>query len=416
MLDQTMIEPQGRYVVAVSGGPDSMALLMMMVDQTKNLMVAHVDYQVRPTSGRDRHIVEETCKKLGIPLRIYYAPPAPQGRNFQSWAREERYRFFQELVQEFKADALLIAHQQDDLLESFWMKRIQKRATRHVSIAERAQLYQMKVLRPLWQVSRADLRSYCLTNKIPFGDDETNATPAYERNRVRQHLAQFSKEERHQLLREMQEAEAKAQAFERTLAQVYASCLQGRQMYLPTFCAQSSAVKQALLLRYLGDQQAELMQVISPRFYAQVSRQLCGQKANVTIPYGRHGLVRKTYDWIEWVQEEKKEELKPIIMETVTSTRFGNWRIQTEGPAKLGIGLLETDFPLTIRQWLPGDRVMLQGGHKKVGRLFIDAKLPPHERHSIPLLFNHEGTLLFIPGLYKENMRKRLQSTLYMVK
>ena len=93
-----------KCVVACSGGPDSMALLDQLNKQGKDIVVAHVNYKHRDTADRDEKIVKEYCKKYDIPVRVLY--PVHEKGNFQAWARDVRYAFFEEVADEFDTKLL----------------------------------------------------------------------------------------------------------------------------------------------------------------------------------------------------------------------------------------------------------------------------------------------------------------------
>ena len=92
-----------KCVVACSGGPDSMALLDQLNKQGD-------------TADRDEKIVKEYCKKYDIPVRVLY--PVHEKGNFQAWARDVRYAFFEEVADEFDTKLLYVAHQMDDVIET----------------------------------------------------------------------------------------------------------------------------------------------------------------------------------------------------------------------------------------------------------------------------------------------------------
>jgi len=117
-----------KYLAAVSGGPDSMAMLDQYKDQIA--IVCHVNYNKRNSSIRDKQIVLDYCKKnnlececLDIDKKIY---ELNSHRNFQTLARELRYSFFENIGKKYQIFNLLVAHNLDDFLETAYMQQ-----TRH---------------------------------------------------------------------------------------------------------------------------------------------------------------------------------------------------------------------------------------------------------------------------------------------
>src|SRR5436853_6693631 len=101
------------YIVAVSGGPDSMFLLDKMRSGGYNLVVAHVNYQKRTTSTKDQKIVQNYCQKHSLIYEIHLVKDIPKG-NFQEQARRIRYTFFQQLAQKYKTKYIVVAHHFND--------------------------------------------------------------------------------------------------------------------------------------------------------------------------------------------------------------------------------------------------------------------------------------------------------------
>ena len=107
-----------KYCVAVSGGCDSMTLLDQCIKKGLDIIVAHVNYQKRESAKRDELLVRDYCEKHHVPFFVKYCPTVYKG-NFQGYARKFRYDFFRDLCKQEKCDSFLVAHQQDDLFETY---------------------------------------------------------------------------------------------------------------------------------------------------------------------------------------------------------------------------------------------------------------------------------------------------------
>ena len=108
---------QGAWLAAVSGGADSMAMLDLCRRSGVRLHVAHVNYHKRESAMRDQRLCEEYCSRYAIPLHCLYAQNRTAD-NFQAEARRERYAFFAALCSEHSLSGVIVAHQQDDVLET----------------------------------------------------------------------------------------------------------------------------------------------------------------------------------------------------------------------------------------------------------------------------------------------------------
>ena len=116
------LDKNQKYVVACSFGPDSMALLDMLQKQSYQIIVAHVNYHKRNESNSEEKALRKYCFDHFIPCEVLDTKGMTCDKNFQEWAREVRYQFFKKVVEMYDAKAVLVAHQQDDLLETFLMQ------------------------------------------------------------------------------------------------------------------------------------------------------------------------------------------------------------------------------------------------------------------------------------------------------
>ncbi|MFR2885561.1 MAG: tRNA lysidine(34) synthetase TilS [Merdibacter sp.] len=178
---------QGAWLAAVSGGADSMAMLDLCRRSGVRLHVAHVNYHKRESAMRDQRLCEEYCSRYAIPLHCLYAQNRTAD-NFQAEARRERYAFFAALCSEHSLSGVIVAHQQDDVLETYVMQKQRGSIPQHYGLQAETVLHGVRVIRPLLDQPRAALREYFETSGISFGDDESNASDDYQRNRVRHHV------------------------------------------------------------------------------------------------------------------------------------------------------------------------------------------------------------------------------------
>ena len=109
--------PKEKLLVGLSGGADSVALLLLLLDSGAEVAAVHVNHGLRgEASDGDEAFVRELCSQLHVPLMTFRAcPPENPGEN---WAREVRYGFFRQAMQETGADALVLAHHRDDQAET----------------------------------------------------------------------------------------------------------------------------------------------------------------------------------------------------------------------------------------------------------------------------------------------------------
>ena len=174
-----------KFLLAVSGGMDSIFLLHMFYEMQKmydfRLGIAHYNYKTTPNSFRSEELCRFYATKFDIPIYIMRISKSIKN-NFEGKARVLRYEFFYSLLHKHKYTNIITAHHIDDQIETLFMKR-----------NERDNLVSMlgirdvnkKVLRPLLEMSKKSICEYVSDNKITYTDDPTNEDNSYLRNRIR---------------------------------------------------------------------------------------------------------------------------------------------------------------------------------------------------------------------------------------
>ncbi|MBE5811499.1 MAG: tRNA lysidine(34) synthetase TilS [Clostridiales bacterium] len=179
---------EGRLLVGLSGGADSVALLLLLLDAGAEVAAVHVNHGLRGAeSDGDEAFVRAFCNRLNVPLVTYRAcPPENPGEN---WAREVRYGFFREAMQESCADALVLAHHRDDQAETLLLHLLRGAGlTGLTGMAADTWRDGMRILRPLLSYSRDELRAYLKEKNQPWREDASNGDARYLRNALRNEL------------------------------------------------------------------------------------------------------------------------------------------------------------------------------------------------------------------------------------
>lgn len=185
----------GRYVVAVSGGVDSVVLLDSLVGQEDvALVVAHFDHGIREDSAQDRIFVEDLAKKYGLPF-VY--DTANLGRKAsEAAARSARYKFLWRVRDASDAKAIILAHHEDDVLETAVLNLLRGTGRKGLSSLQSTS----EIYRPFLHVSKKVLIEHARERGLNWREDSTNADDTYLRNHVRHNITgQFSPEARKQL-------------------------------------------------------------------------------------------------------------------------------------------------------------------------------------------------------------------------
>jgi tRNA(Ile)-lysidine synthase len=177
-----------RAILAVSGGPDSMCLMELMIrlrDRLDiDLLVAHVDHGLNPDSEKVAHDVALRSSEAGIDAHVVRASGL-EGPNLQARAREFRYTFFEALADREDADFVVTAHTLDDRVETTLARLIHGAGPR---VLTGIRPMSGNRVRPLIECRRSETRAYCDERAIEFYDDPANEDESYERVAVRKRV------------------------------------------------------------------------------------------------------------------------------------------------------------------------------------------------------------------------------------
>ncbi len=192
----------GKYVVAVSGGVDSMVLLDLLRQKPKlELVVAHFDHGIRPNSAADRKLVQRIAEDYGLPF--VYAEGKLGAKASEALARDARYAFLRAVQQEHGAEAIITAHHQDDMLETAIMNLLRGTGRRGLSSLKSRK----DLVRPLLDWTKKGVREYAEERDLVWNEDSTNDDERYLRNYIRNNiLSRFTKTGRDTLLVHMKQA------------------------------------------------------------------------------------------------------------------------------------------------------------------------------------------------------------------
>ncbi len=206
-----------QYIVAVSGGVDSVVLLDVLARQlglpTGSMVVAHFDHGIREDSASDRRFVKELAGKYGL---VFEYDEGKLGANVsEAKAREARYAFLRRVKQAHGARRLVTAHHQDDMLETALINIMRGTGRRGLSSLQSTD----EIFRPLLATPKARLLEYAREHDLQWREDSTNGDRRYLRNYIRHDiLAKTDEAVRKQLLQLVDKAHHHNEAIEQLLA------------------------------------------------------------------------------------------------------------------------------------------------------------------------------------------------------
>lgn len=443
-------------VVAISGGPDSTALLHLLVrlapSQRLRLVAAHVNHGFRPEeSAREAEAVRQLASELGVAFEYTLIDmPAyieETKMNAQAAAREKRYSFLFDVAKRHGASCIALGHHADDQAETVLMRIIRGTSPSGLSgIAMKRTEKNLELIRPLLRRNKADILHYCEQWGISFSEDSSNGKRTYLRNTIRldvlPYLSTFNPQLSQSLVRLAELASAEDDwmeqetrvAFGRDITLVSEGCYITRKALLDLHVAlQRRLIK--LILTCIG-METETISFDSVE----------------TIRLAAHDSAASTWSLdagsgIRFVREyDKLCFFRSVNVDGSTSSEAGYNYVVTEGIMRLLVpeaeaellfeglplthanrprnkqeALFDADklaFPLTVRNRRPGDRMQVLGlnGTKKVQDMFVDDRIAPSRRERMPILVDAADHILWIPGVRRSEYAQINGSTKHILR
>ena len=188
ILSLTYIKKNDKIIIAVSGGMDSTALLLLLQSiNIHKIIVAHVDHSIRKDSISDRVFVEDLCKDLGVPFYFKTLDFSSRNRkdSVEKWAREKRYQYFINLALRTKSDWVMTGHHANDQAETLLLNLSRQSGISGLTGISRRN---NKIIRPLLPFNKKLISEFAERIGFPFIEDSTNADMTIPRNFIRKNI------------------------------------------------------------------------------------------------------------------------------------------------------------------------------------------------------------------------------------
>lgn len=403
-------------IVAVSTGIDSMCLLNMLLEYKQKIVICFVNHHTR-----EQIVTEEAFLKLfssnnNIPLEIldYYHEDSS---NFQQDARNARYAFFYKTALKYNAKYILTAHHQNDNLESIMINFIKgSNLYGYGGISKLVKYKDVFIYRPLLDISRNDIKSYCDENKIVYFEDESNTKDKYLRNRIRHFITPILEKENpnlYQAIKQYSTILKESFAYIRKSSLLY---LNEHKMNIDVSSFKDlDIVLKKDILNYLLEKHnlnsnynliIDLLKIIEnnkPQAIYTLSNNYLFIKE-----YNRCYLKKKDNSLIKEITLSLEE---PVIFND--KYRFYLTKnLSNNNENYLKICYNDLKLPLVIRTRKDGDYMNLPFGKKKLKSIFIDKKIPSEIRKTTPIITNSEGEILWVLNTIK---KPTLDTYIYLV-
>ena len=407
-----------KYLLAVSGGSDSICLMHVYDNLNLNFEIAHCNFQLRGAeSDGDEQFVKSLSKSLGTKDNyIQFNTKEISKSNktsIQEEARALRYNWFKDLARAKSFDYIVTAHHQDDLIETFFINSVRGSGVRGLRSIP---LVTENIMRPLLKVSKETIKKYITDSEITYRDDSSNESLKYSRNYLRhkiipelEHVHQNAKKGITNTICNLIETEKYLQS---KLAEDFKNFVKeiGGGIEVELKDGLSNFFLLDVISKY-GFNNTQLNNVVNSK---QVGRQFFSQthlmfkKENVLTIVKKLESSQEEYLFDKYGSFETPIQIE-LVVEKTKSLEF-----------KPNIAYLDADkvsFPFVLRKWKAGDDFIPFGmkGKKKLSDYFIDIKLSRFEKEQIWILENN-GKICWIVGKRLDNRFKVTNKTTKIIK
>ena len=398
LLEQMLHQPQQKtYLLAVSGGVDSMVLADLFQVSGFDFHIAHINYHLRnEDSNLDQKLVSDFCKKHKIPFHLYEVSKNDnQPKNsIQNWARELRYRFFREIQEKENLEFLVTAHHLNDQLETFIINLYKASGIRGLSGIPQSE---NGIIRPLLGFSKNEIYDFAKENHIEFREDQSNQKTDYLRNKIRHNIVPELEKINSDFLTNFSKSinyinQAKDFINESVDNKIEVLKIKSDENQLiidkQKFSQESELIRYEILKRFGFNDENEMQKVLT----AQTGSSFFTAEFQLLI--NRNELI------FERKLEVRSENLEEVILEIIDNKiiipenikkeiqEFGNcfWKIDKE----------KVQQPLKLRKKQEGDLFFPIGmiGKKKISKFFKDEKLSILAKQKIWLLCDADEQIL----------------------
>ena len=391
-MNRFNLEKNKNYLLACSYGPDSMALFYLLKEKGYKFECAIVNYHLRKESDSEVEGLKKYCELNRIKLHVLDVKDVPS-KNIEARCRNTRYKFFKDLSDQYGYDAVLVAHHQDDLIETYLMQKQRQNCPIFYGINENTTINGVKIIRPLLHFTKAELEQICLKNHVPYSVDKSNFDLSIKRNKIRHSVVlKMSKKEREQIIAEINDEN---KHLEQRLKDIDLSKLDD--------------INYVLYLDQLSQQYAFNLKAkklddslyLSKENVGQVINNLKSHKSNGQFIIKNGLFLLKEYDHFEFLNKkiEKIDYQYNLNEPSKLNTPFFYLDF-TKDSKNRNVSL--SDYPLVIRNIRPNDSVLINGYKATARRLMIDWKVPYRKRLIWPVIINKENKCIYIPRYQKE--------------
>ncbi len=407
-------------VVGVSGGPDSMVLLYLLIKLKKSMDIqiicAHVNHNVRKESVDEEKFVCEYCRQNGVIFESMTIENYGDD-NFHNEARTIRYNYFEKLVLKYHAKYLFTAHHGDDLMETILMRITRGSTLRGYSGFSRIiNRDGYKIVRPLINLTKDEIANFANQNNIKYVIDSSNLKDKYTRNRYRKYVLP-------QLKKESPNVHLKFYKFSQTLLEYDDYVSKQTEKIINKVCPQNilnieeflkleHIIQMKIIYHMLENIYQDDLMLITNRHTNLIYNLILSDKTDTEIHLPNNIAGVKSYNNF-FLQPITNTDAYEIEISTYVNLPNGkNIEVvkasDSDGNDICRLNTKELTLPLYVRTRRDGDKMAVKGmlGSKKINDIFTDCKVNMNNRKMWPVVMDSADNIVWLPGLKKSKFNK----------
>lgn len=409
-------------VIGCSGGPDSMALMHVLLELRKNrdilIICAHVNHNVRKESRDEEKFLQEYCEKNSIIFEsmtiLEYGDD-----NFHNEARKIRYHFFEETIRKYNANYLMTAHHGDDLVETILMRIVRGSTLKgYAGFERKIEKDNYTILRPLVFVTKGQLEKYNIENNIPYVTDKSNFKDKYTRNRYRKKVLPFLKQEEpnvhYKFLKFSDTLIEYSDYIDKVIEREFKKVYIGQKIKISALLLNDDLIQKKIIFKILEEIYNDDLNSINMTHVMAIIKLIKSNKANGFINLPGNFKVIKEYDQISITKKVNDISMYEIEIDEFVELPHNRKISVVEDAEKNDNNVCrlltsEISMPLYVRTRKLGDKMVLKkiDGKQKVKNIFIDKKIPLLNRDDWPIVVDSNDNILWIPGIKKSKFSKQ---------
>lgn len=408
-------------IVGVSGGPDSMALLTLLLRLRENfniqIICAHVNHNSgRPGQSDDQKFVCQYCKLNNIIFETMIIDKYGDD-NFHNEARSIRYNYFSNLAKKYNAKYIFTAHHADDLIETILMRIVRGSTLKGYSgFSEIVKMDNYTIVRPLIHLTKQEIYEFLNENGINYVVDCSNEKDVYTRNRFRKYIVpQLKKEDPlvHEKFYKFSKVLLEYSNYiDKMVFNVYKEVVSNNVLNIKEFLNQDDLIQMKIIYLMLEKIYQDDLMLISDKHTDIIMKLIKSPKPNLSIHLPNNIIAVKSYNILEFKEECIKDAYEIQLDDYINLPNGKHMEIikstMTDDNNICRIDLSTVKEPLYVRSRKDGDKMTVKGmkGHKKVADIFIDCKISKEDRDLWPILCDADNNVLWLPGLKKSKFCK----------